>query len=54
MTALGSQGKYEEADVLYLRAIRIQEEALSPDHPELAISLGSRAQVLEAQVMHLP
>ena len=52
--ALGSQGEYGEADALLLRAIGIQEKALGPDHPELAMSLSSRAKVLKEQVMHLP
>ena len=52
--ALGSQGKHGEANALLLRAIGIEEKALGPDHPELAISLRSRANVLLAQVMHLP
>ena len=50
MTALGRQGKLEEADELLLRAIGIQEEALGPDHWRLASSLSSRAIVLQAQV----
>ncbi len=46
----GSQGKLEEADALLLRAIGVQEKALGPEHPELAASLSSRANVLQAQV----
>ena len=44
------QGKLEEADPLLVRAIEIQENALGPDHPSLANSLGTRAMVLQAQV----
>ena len=44
------QGNLDEADPLLVRAIEIQERALSPDHPSLANSLGTRATVLKAQV----
>ncbi len=54
MAAIYSQGKHQEADAVCLRAIEIQEKALGADHPELAASLGVRAQVLHAQVMRLP
>ena len=50
MTALGSQGKHDEADALLLRAIGIQEKALGPDHPDVAASLSNRVTVLQAQV----
>ena len=50
MVALGPQGRLEEADELFLRAIGIQEKALGPDHPGLAFSLSSRANVLGEQV----
>ena len=53
MAALGSQGKYGEADLLYLRAIEIREKALGPDHPTVATSLNDRANVLHAQVTHV-
>lgn len=52
MMALRTQGKIEEADLLLLRAIRIQEMSLGLDNPALAASLGSRARVLHAQVKH--
>ena len=52
MAALRSQGKYEEADRLLLRAIGIQETIVGPDHPKLAISLVYRATFLKAQVTH--
>lgn len=51
MAAIGLKGKLEEAGVLYLRAIRIQEKALGPDHSDLASSLSNRANVLWAQVI---
>ncbi|CAN0538213.1 unnamed protein product, partial [Ectocarpus sp. 8 AP-2014] len=44
-----SQGKYDEADRLYLRCIEIKERGLGPDHPELAGSLNNRAGLLQAQ-----
>ena len=50
MAVLHSQGKHEDADLACLRAIKIQESALGPDHPELATSLCVRSQVLQAQV----
>lgn len=48
--AVRSQGKYSEADPLYLRAIEIRERILGADHPDLAISLGTRGRLLCAQV----
>lgn len=54
MTSLDSQRKHEEADGVLRRAIEIQEQAFGPDHPSLGRSLGSRAQVLQAQVTHDP
>ena len=50
MIALDSQGKYQEADELYLRAIGMQEKALGSNHPDLAASLGSRALLFQSQV----
>ena len=44
------QGKYDEADPLYLRAIEIGEKTLGPDHPDLATRLNNRARLLESQV----
>lgn len=45
------QGKYEEADPLYKRAIDINEKALGPEHPEVTRSLNDRVTGLEAQVL---
>lgn len=42
------KGKFEQADPLLLKAIKIQEEAFGTDHPSLAASLGCRAQGLLA------
>lgn len=50
MLAVRSQGKYTEADPLYVRVVEIREGALGADHPDLAISLGTRGQLLKAQV----
>ncbi|CAN0281775.1 unnamed protein product, partial [Ectocarpus fasciculatus] len=43
------QGKYEEAHPLYLRAIEIGEKTLGPDHPDLAVWLNNRAELLRSQ-----
>lgn len=53
MDALGSQGKNEEAALLYLKVKRTREQALGPDHPSLAIGLSNWARVLREQVMYL-
>lgn len=50
MLALRSQGKYTEADPLYLRAIEIKEGILGADHPDVAIWLCTRGQLLQSQV----
>ena len=44
------QGKFDEADPLYLRAIEIGEKTLGPDHPDLATLLKNRARLLQQQV----
>ncbi|CAM9138218.1 unnamed protein product, partial [Ectocarpus sp. 13 AM-2016] len=44
------QGKYAEADPLYLRAIEIGEKTLGPDHPALATRLNNWAGLLVKQV----
>ena len=44
------QERYDEADRLYLRCIKIEERTLGPDHPELAVSLNNRAGLLRRQV----
>ncbi|CAN0605635.1 unnamed protein product, partial [Ectocarpus sp. 12 AP-2014] len=40
---LPTQGKYDEADPLYLRAVDIGEKTSGPDHPDLATPLNNRA-----------
>lgn len=47
---INKQGKYREADLLYLRALDIKERFLGPDHEVVASSLGCLANSLEAQV----
>lgn len=49
-TSLDTQGKYEEADPLHLRAIEIGEKTLDPNHPDLATCVHNRAELLKAQV----
>ena len=44
-----SQGKYDEAEPLYERALAICEKALGPDHPETAASLNNLATLREEQ-----
>lgn len=44
------QGKYEQAEPLYLRAIKISEAALGPHHPDVAVVLNNRAEMLNVQV----
>ena len=44
------QGKFDEADPLYLRAIEIGEKTLGPDFPDLAAMLNNRAVLLKAQL----
>ncbi|CAM9914177.1 unnamed protein product [Ectocarpus sp. 12 AP-2014] len=46
---LESQGKYDEADPLYLQAIEIAEKTLGPDHPSEATRLNNRVGLLESQ-----
>lgn len=47
---LDEQGKYEEADALYRRTLKIDEKVHGPDHPEVAIDLNNWARLLMAQV----
>lgn len=44
------QGEYAEAEPLYGQCQAIEEKFLGPEHPDLAITLNSRAQMLESQV----
>ncbi len=40
------QGKYAQAEPLYKRAIAIDEKALGPEHPNVAMSLENYAALL--------
>ncbi|MBV9259409.1 MAG: tetratricopeptide repeat protein, partial [Ktedonobacteraceae bacterium] len=42
-----AQGRYEEAEPLYERALQIYEKTMRPDHPGLATILGNYAYLLE-------
>ncbi|CAN0037961.1 unnamed protein product, partial [Ectocarpus sp. 12 AP-2014] len=48
-----TQGKYEEADPLYLRSLAIYENAYGPHHPDVAIGLNNRAGLLKSKVRAL-
>lgn len=50
LTQLAFQGKHDEAEPVYMRAIAIGEKALGPDHPFAAKSLNNRALTLAEQV----
>ena len=39
----GAQGRYAEAEPLYLRALAIEEEVLGPEHPHVATNLDNLA-----------
>ena len=41
------KGKYEDADLLYQRAVAIEEKVYGPDHPEVASTLNARSSLLE-------
>lgn len=47
------QGKYEEAETLYVRSLAIDEKAYGPDHPKVAIGLNNRAGFSRSQVSHI-
>ena len=38
-----AQGRYNEAEPLYLRALAIKEKILSPEHPDVAMTLNNLA-----------
>ncbi len=48
---IASQGKLKEAGQFYVRATKIAEKALGPDHPHVATALNNHAAVLATQVM---
>ncbi len=43
------QGKYEEAEPLYLRSLTIWEKQLGENHPDVAQSLNNLAKLYQAQ-----
>ena len=44
-----AQGKYDEAEPLYHRALAIMEKALRPEHPDVAICLNNLAHLYHAR-----
>jgi CHAT domain-containing protein len=46
---LDQRGQWAEADSARLRALAIREQRLGPQHPDVAMLLGERAQALAAQ-----
>ena len=49
---LHHQGKHEEAEPLFRRALKICEKVLSPEHPHTVTSLSSLAELLHHQGKH--
>lgn len=45
-----SQGEYTAAEKLYERSLAIQEAALGPEHPDVAVWFNNRAELLHDQV----
>jgi hypothetical protein len=41
--------RYADAEPLYKRSLAINERALGPDHPDVALSLNNLAQLYQAQ-----
>ncbi|CAN0277376.1 unnamed protein product, partial [Ascophyllum nodosum] len=44
-----NQGKYDDAEPLFKRALTIGEEVLGPRHPDVASILNNLASLLESQ-----
>ena len=44
-----NQGRFADAEPLYKRALAIKEKAFGPDHPDVAISLSTLAQLYQTQ-----
>ena len=53
MLFLENQGKYDDAEPLYKRALAIREDTLGPRHPDVASSLNNLGVLLKSQVMWL-
>ena len=46
------RGEYEEAELLYRRALEIRQRALGDDHPDVAATLANLGTLLESQGDH--
>ena len=46
---LRGRARYDEAELLYQRALQIREQVLGPDHPDTAGSLNNLAALLKSQ-----
>lgn len=44
-----TQGKHDEAELLFERSQAIREKALGREHPDVATSLNNRASLMELQ-----
>ena len=44
-----SQGKYEQAELLFLRSLEISETTLGKTHPDVASSLSNLAELYRTQ-----
>lgn len=49
--ASSQQGKHDDAEVLYIRAITIGENAIGPDNPDIAVWLNNLGLLRREQVM---
>ena len=47
--SLNAQGKYDEAEPLYRKALEIRRQVLGEDHPETATRYNNLASNLDAQ-----
>jgi tetratricopeptide (TPR) repeat protein len=45
----GSQGKYEQAEPLYLQALEMTKKLLGAEHPDVATSLNNLAELYHSQ-----
>lgn len=50
MWTLTAQGKYEDAENHFRRAIEVTEATLGQDHPQYSAFMGNLAEMLKAQV----
>ena len=48
-SSIDYQGRYRDAEPLYKRSLTIREKVLGPDHPDVAVSLNSLAQLYHAE-----